>query len=67
LVGALILAATTQVSTCEKWFHEMAGSPLRWDSFFRPLPLRFFAWRVVDHARRLVRLAVARRRFVPRP
>ena len=44
--GAQILAATIQVSTCEKWFHEIAGSPLRWDLFFRPLPLRFvWQWR----------------------
>ena len=25
----------------EKWFHQTAGYPLRWDFFFRPLPMLF--------------------------
>ncbi len=38
-----ICAAATQASAHEKWFHETAGYGLRWDLFFRPLPLAFVA------------------------
>lgn len=43
LGATTILAAATQASAHEKWFHETAGYPLRWDLFFRPLPLAFVA------------------------
>ncbi len=42
-LGLLILfASVSQVSAHEKWFHETANYGLRWDLFFRPIPLIFF-------------------------
>ncbi len=39
---ALILLVTkAQVSAHEKWFHETESYGLRWDLFFRPLPIAF--------------------------
>ncbi|MBA3440575.1 MAG: DoxX protein [Pyrinomonadaceae bacterium] len=40
---ALLLAAVHQVSAHEKWFHETDPYPLRWDLYFRLLPLAFTA------------------------
>lgn len=34
--------AVTKASAHEKWFHETENYPLRWDLFFRPLPLALF-------------------------
>jgi uncharacterized membrane protein YphA (DoxX/SURF4 family) len=43
-LGLIILfASVSQVSAHEKWFHETENYGLRWDLFFRPLPLIFFA------------------------
>lgn len=39
--GLLFLLTATNLSAHEKWFHETAGYGLRWDLFFRPLPLAF--------------------------
>ncbi len=42
--GLLILLTATNAAAHEKWFHETAKSyGLRWDLFFRPLPLALFA------------------------
>lgn len=38
----MLLAAASQVSAHEKWFHEAENYALRWDLFFRPLPLVLF-------------------------
>ena len=37
----LIFAAISQAAAHEKWFHETESYGLRWDLFFRPLPLFF--------------------------
>ncbi len=43
LCGLLILlAAAASASAHEKWFHETTNYVLRWDLFFRPLPLALF-------------------------
>jgi uncharacterized membrane protein YphA (DoxX/SURF4 family) len=43
VLSALVtIAATAQVFGHEKWFHETESYGLRWDLFFRPLPLTFF-------------------------
>lgn len=39
--ASIILAAPTQISAHEKWFHETESYHLRWDLFFRPMPLAF--------------------------
>ena len=38
-VASLILATAAPASAHEKWFYDAGGHPLRWDLFFRPLPL----------------------------
>ncbi|MDQ3179780.1 MAG: DoxX protein [Acidobacteriota bacterium] len=38
---AMLFAAATNASAHEKWFHEIENYGLRWDLFFRPLPLAF--------------------------
>lgn len=38
----IFFVSVSQVSAHEKWFHETANYGLRWDLFFRPLPLIFF-------------------------
>jgi uncharacterized membrane protein YphA (DoxX/SURF4 family) len=37
----MLLIAATQASAHEKWFHETEGYALRWNLFFRPMPLAF--------------------------
>jgi uncharacterized membrane protein YphA (DoxX/SURF4 family) len=37
--ASLVAAATAPAAAHEKWFFNAAGHPLRWDLFFRPLPL----------------------------
>jgi len=37
----MLFAAASQASAHEKWFHETENYGLRWDLFFRPLPLAF--------------------------
>ena len=39
---AFVIAATPAFAH-EKWFQDPSGFPLRWDLFFRPLPLALFA------------------------
>ncbi|MEJ7624418.1 MAG: hypothetical protein WKF34_10545 [Pyrinomonadaceae bacterium] len=41
LCTAIFLAAAIEVSAHEKWFLDIENSGLRWDLFFRPLPLGF--------------------------
>jgi hypothetical protein len=41
LCASMLLVAAAQVSAHEKWFHETQSYGLRWDLFFRPLPLAF--------------------------
>jgi len=38
---AILFAAASNASAHEKWFHETQSYNLRWDLFFRPLPLVF--------------------------
>ncbi len=38
-LASLMAAATAPVAAHEKWFYNAGGHPLRWDLFFRPLPL----------------------------
>ncbi len=40
---AMLFATATNASAHEKWFHETESYGLRWDLFFRPLPLAFVA------------------------
>ena len=67
LCTTMLLTLASQVSAHEKWFHEAENYPLRWDLFFRPLPLVLFGAVV------LITLAAAfwwqkrRRGFVPGP
>ncbi|MCA1623645.1 MAG: hypothetical protein LC768_02680 [Acidobacteria bacterium] len=42
LCGLLISIMVTNASAHEKWFHETESYGLRWDLFFRPLPLVLF-------------------------
>lgn len=63
-----LLLASAQVSAHEKWFHDASGYGLRWDLFFRPMPMAFAALVV------LITLGAAaywrargRRGFVPGP
>lgn len=65
---AMLFAAATNAAAHEKWFHETESYNLRWDLFFRPLPLAFVG------AVLLVTLAAwffykrrGRRGFVPGP
>jgi len=37
----ILLVTKAQVSAHEKWFHETESYGLRWDLFFRPLPIAF--------------------------
>lgn len=37
----MLFALATQAAAHEKWFHETENYGLRWDLFFRPLPLAF--------------------------
>lgn len=39
----MLFALAANVSAHEKWFHETESYGLRWDLFFRPLPLALFA------------------------
>lgn len=41
--AATIFVMSAEASAHEKWFHETSGYPLRWDLFFRTLPLAFVA------------------------
>ena len=44
VLGAMLLAATSGVAHAHvKWFERAMEYPLRWDLFFRPLPLAFVA------------------------
>jgi hypothetical protein len=38
----LVLGAVSEAAAHEKWFHETQNYALRWDLFFRPLPLALF-------------------------
>lgn len=38
-VVCFVTATTVPATAHEKWFYNAAGHPLRWDLFFRPLPL----------------------------
>lgn len=40
-IALMVFAAAINVSAHEKWFHETANYGLRWDLFWRPLPLTF--------------------------
>ena len=68
LCALLILSAATAVSAHEKWFHETADYGLRWDLFFRPLPLALFgAVLLVTFAARMYWRGRGQRGFVPGP
>ncbi|MGI8470031.1 MAG: DoxX family protein [Pyrinomonadaceae bacterium] len=41
LCSALLLAAASKAAAHEKWFYATENYRLRWDLFFRPLPLAF--------------------------
>lgn len=41
LCALMLLVTAIQVSAHEKWFYESKGYGLRWDLFFRPVPLLF--------------------------
>ena len=43
LALAALLALGDRAWAHEKWFHETDNFPMRWDLFFRPLPLAFVA------------------------
>ena len=43
LFALMISATASKASAHEKWFHETENYGLRWDLFFRPLPLFFVA------------------------
>ena len=42
LCVSTLLLTVSQASAHEKWFHETQSYGLRWDLFFRPLPLALF-------------------------
>jgi hypothetical protein len=68
LAAAALGAATRPARAHEKWFHETANYPLRWDLFFRPLPLAFAgAALLVTLGAWLWWRARGRRGFVPGP
>lgn len=70
LMFSLLLVLTTagEAFAHEKWFHETEGYGLRWDLFFRPLPLAFAGGvALVTLAAWLFWRARDRRGFVPGP
>jgi uncharacterized membrane protein YphA (DoxX/SURF4 family) len=67
-LGTLFIAATDAAAAHEKWFHETASYNLRWDLFFRPLPLALFgAVLLVTLVAGLWARARGGRGFVPGP
>lgn len=49
-LGLIILfASVSQVSAHEKWFHETENYNLRWNLFFRLMPLIFFTAIMFDN------------------
>jgi hypothetical protein len=67
-LAAVAASAAGPASAHEKWFHPTESLPLRWDLFFRPLPLAFAAAVLLATAvAALWWRARGRRGFVPGP
>ncbi len=62
-----IVVAASPIFAHEKWFHEDAPYPLRWDLFFRPLPLALFGAVVVATIIAGILWRIRGRGFVPGP
>ena len=63
----IIFAAAVNASAHEKWFHETENYALRWDLFFRPLPLVLFGSVVAVTLAAWVYWRKRGRGFVPGP
>ncbi len=63
----VFFAAASQVSAHEKWFHETENYALRWDLFFRPLPLALFGAVLIATLAAWVYWRKRGRGFVPGP
>ncbi len=65
---SIIVLAATSISAHEKWFHETESYNLRWDLFFRPLPLAFVgAVLLATIAAGFLYYRRGRRGFIPGP
>jgi uncharacterized membrane protein YphA (DoxX/SURF4 family) len=62
-----LLTATMSASAHEKWFHETTNYGLRWDLFFRPLPLVLFGVVLLVTLLAGIWWRKRRRGFVPGP
>ncbi|MDQ6786478.1 MAG: DoxX protein [Acidobacteriota bacterium] len=63
----LLFATASRAAAHEKWFHETENYALRWDLFFRPLPLAFFGAVLLATFAAWVYWRKRRRGFVPGP
>ena len=67
-VAGLLAATAAPADAHEKWFYDAARHPLRWDLFFRPLPLAFTGLvLVLTLVAALVWRARGARSFLPGP
>ncbi len=67
MCALVILLTVTHASAHEKWFHETENYGLRWDLFFRPLPLAFVGAVVVATLAAWFLYRRLGRAFVPGP
>ncbi len=67
LCALMLLATAIQVSAHEKWFYDAKGYGLRWDLFFRPLPLLFTGAALLVTLATWVLWNRRRRGYVPGP
>ncbi len=63
----LLVALAGNASAHEKWFHETENYGLRWDLFFRPLPLLLFGAVIIATAAAGLWWRKRGRGFVPGP
>ena len=66
-VSIFVLLFSTSIFAHEKWFIETGGHSLRWDLFFRPLPLAFAAGILLITAIAWLFWKKRKKSFVPGP
>lgn len=67
LCVTMLLTFASKASAHEKWFHDTENYPLRWDLFFRPLPLALFGAVILITLAAGIWWRKRRRGFVPGP